>query len=104
MCDHLRSRFTLTVTKQESIPLKKALILAYDFPPFNSIGGQRPYAWLKYFREFGKTPRKKRKMGHFNLCADNYAELGKTMQALAEYLPIEYFPMLKDEAARLVKL
>ena len=53
---------------------------------------------------YGKTPRKKRKMGHFNLCADNYAELGKTMQALAEYLPIEYFPMLKDEAARLVKL
>ena len=56
MCDHLRSRFTLTVTKQESIPLKKALILAYDFPPFNSIGGQRPYAWLKYFREFGLSP------------------------------------------------
>ena len=43
-------------------------------------------------------------MGHFNLCADNYAELGKTMLALAEYVPIEYFPTLKDEAARLVKL
>lgn len=36
--------------------MKKALILAYDFPPFNSIGGQRPYAWLKYFREFGLDP------------------------------------------------
>ncbi len=53
---------------------------------------------------YGKTSRKKRKMGHFNLCADNYAELGKTMLALAEYLPIEHFPMLKDEAARLAKL
>jgi 5-(carboxyamino)imidazole ribonucleotide synthase len=53
---------------------------------------------------YGKSPRKKRKMGHFNLCADNYAELGKIMQALAEYVPTEYFPMLKDEAARLVKL
>jgi 5-(carboxyamino)imidazole ribonucleotide synthase len=53
---------------------------------------------------YGKTPRKKRKMGHFNLCAENYAELGKAMQALAEYLPIEHFPMLKDEAARLITL
>ncbi|MFT5838166.1 MAG: 5-(carboxyamino)imidazole ribonucleotide synthase [Flavobacteriales bacterium] len=53
---------------------------------------------------YGKTPREKRKMGHFNLCAEDYAELGKTMQALAEYVPIEHFPMLKDEAARLLKL
>ena len=33
--------------------MKKALILAYDFPPFNSIGAQRPDSWHKYFREFG---------------------------------------------------
>lgn len=36
--------------------MKKALILAYDFPPFNSIGAQRPYSWLKYFKEFGIQP------------------------------------------------
>jgi glycosyltransferase involved in cell wall biosynthesis len=36
--------------------LKKALILAYDFPPFNSIGAQRPYSWFKYFKEFGIEP------------------------------------------------
>lgn len=36
--------------------MKKALILAYDFPPFNSIGAQRPYSWHKYFREFGIEP------------------------------------------------
>lgn len=36
--------------------MKKALILAYDFPPFNSIGAQRPYAWFKHFREFGIEP------------------------------------------------
>lgn len=28
--------------------MKHVLILAYDFPPYNSIGGQRPYAWYKY--------------------------------------------------------
>ena len=53
---------------------------------------------------YGKTPREKRKMGHFNLCADNYVELGKTIQALINYVPTEHFPMLKDEAARLIKL
>ncbi len=26
----------------------KVLILAYDFPPLISIGGQRPYSWYKY--------------------------------------------------------
>ena len=31
-------------------------------------------------------------------------EAGEIMLALAEYLPIEHFPMLKDEAARLTKL
>ncbi len=36
--------------------MKKVLILAYDFPPYNSIGAQRPYAWYKYSHEFGLYP------------------------------------------------
>ena len=36
--------------------VKKVLILAYDFPPYNSIGAQRPYSWYKYFKEFGLYP------------------------------------------------
>ena len=36
--------------------MKTVLILAYDFPPYNSIGGQRPYAWFKYFNENGIRP------------------------------------------------
>lgn len=31
--------------------MKKALIIAHDFPPLNSIGAQRPYSWYKYFQE-----------------------------------------------------
>ena len=27
----------------------KVLILAYDFPPYQSIASQRPYSWLNYF-------------------------------------------------------
>lgn len=36
--------------------MKKVLILAYDFPPYISVGGLRPYNWYKYFKEFGIDP------------------------------------------------
>jgi glycosyltransferase involved in cell wall biosynthesis len=36
--------------------MKKVLILAYDFPPYVSVGGLRPYAWYKYLKEFGVEP------------------------------------------------
>lgn len=38
------------------MPNKKVLILAYDFPPYNSIGAQRPYSWFKYFKTKGYDP------------------------------------------------
>ncbi len=31
----------------------RALILAYEFPPFTSIAVQRPYSWFRYFPESG---------------------------------------------------
>lgn len=36
--------------------MKKILILAYDFPPYISVGALRPNAWFKYFNEFGFYP------------------------------------------------
>ncbi|MES2620003.1 MAG: glycosyltransferase, partial [Bacteroidota bacterium] len=33
--------------------MKKVLIIANDFPPLISIGGQRPYSWYKYLPQFG---------------------------------------------------
>jgi hypothetical protein len=36
--------------------VKKVLILAYDFPPLNSIGAQRPWSWYLYFKKFGIEP------------------------------------------------
>jgi len=36
--------------------MKKVLILAYDFPPYVSVGGLRPYAWYKYLKECGVYP------------------------------------------------
>jgi glycosyltransferase involved in cell wall biosynthesis len=36
--------------------MKKLLILAYDFPPYVSVGGLRPYNWYRYLKTFGVEP------------------------------------------------
>jgi len=36
--------------------MKKVLILAYDFPPYTSVGAQRPYSWFKYFKKYNIEP------------------------------------------------
>jgi len=36
--------------------MKKILILAYDFPPFLSVGAIRPYHWFLHFKEAGLMP------------------------------------------------
>ncbi|UPT66320.1 MAG: hypothetical protein M0D57_17885 [Sphingobacteriales bacterium JAD_PAG50586_3] len=36
--------------------MKKVLILAYDFPPYVSVGALRPHSWYKYFPESGIYP------------------------------------------------
>lgn len=36
--------------------MKKALILAYDFPPYSSMGGQRPFSWFNNFQKLNVFP------------------------------------------------
>lgn len=36
--------------------MTKLLILAYDFPPYVSVGGLRPYSWFKYLHLYGVYP------------------------------------------------
>lgn len=36
--------------------MKKVLILAYDFPPYVSVGGLRPFNWMKYLNDFEVHP------------------------------------------------
>lgn len=43
---------------------------------------------------YGKEPRAKRKLGHFNLTANSYQELGNRLDALTKYLPEDDFPLL----------
>jgi 5-(carboxyamino)imidazole ribonucleotide synthase len=53
---------------------------------------------------YGKELREKRKMGHINVVATNYAELGNKLLMLLQYLPEEYFPLLRAEANRLIQV
>lgn len=39
-----------------NILMTKVLILAYDFPPYVSVGGLRPYSWYKYLKKSGLYP------------------------------------------------
>ncbi|MEW9797439.1 5-(carboxyamino)imidazole ribonucleotide synthase [Alteromonas sp. CYL-A6] len=50
---------------------------------------------------YGKSVREKRKMGHINVTADSYAQLGEKLSQLSQYLPLEFFPKLEKEAQRL---
>lgn len=36
--------------------MNKVLILAYDFPPHNSVAAQRPFSWFEHFLKFGYYP------------------------------------------------
>jgi len=36
--------------------LKKIIILAYDYPPYISVGGLRPFSWFKYLNRFNIYP------------------------------------------------
>lgn len=51
---------------------------------------------------YDKSVRPKRKMGHFNVCAESYSALGEKLQKLAQFLPPEHFPLLENEANRLL--
>ena len=63
--DEINKYSRRVITKQVSCILDKfslknsfvkALILANDFPPLNTIGAQRPYGWFRYFKNFGIYP------------------------------------------------
>ena len=50
---------------------------------------------------YGKSVREKRKMGHINVTAKSYVELGEKLEQLGQFLPLSFFPKLVDEAQRL---
>ena len=52
---------------------------------------------------YGKEVREQRKMGHINVTANSYADLGKKFEQLGEFLPMQHFPRLLTQASKLAK-
>ena len=65
--------------------MKKVLILAYDFPPYVSVGGLRPYAWHNYLKEFGVEPIVvTRQWGNAHGNRLDYISAGSSKQSIVE--------------------
>ena len=65
--------------------MKKVLILAYDFPPYVSVGGLRPYAWYNYLKEFGVEPIVvTRQWGNTHGNRLDYISAGSSKQSIVE--------------------
>ena len=65
--------------------MKKVLILAYDFPPYVSVGGLRPYAWYNYLKEFGVEPIVlTRQWGNAHGNRLDYISAGSSKQSILE--------------------
>ena len=65
--------------------MKKVLILAYDFPPYVSVGGLRPYAWYNYLKEFGIEPIVvTRQWGNTHGNRLDYISAGSSKQSIVE--------------------
>lgn len=83
--------------------MKKVLILAYDFPPYVSVGALRPYSWYKYLHEFGLDPIiVTRQWDNKHENALDYIEAGLTNQTIIEksenatVIRAPYFPSLSN--------
>ena len=65
--------------------MKKVLILAYDFPPYVSVGGLRPYNWYKHLKEFGVEPIVvTRQWGNAHGNRLDYISTGSSKQSIVE--------------------
>ncbi|HRN93673.1 MAG TPA: hypothetical protein PL084_03020 [Chitinophagales bacterium] len=84
--------------------MKKVLILAYDFPPYNSVGAQRPYSWYKYLPESDVYPIVVTRnwdgiaynsIEAFTKCTGDVVKEEITSKSASYYVP--YKPNLRDK-------
>ncbi|WP_339900582.1 5-(carboxyamino)imidazole ribonucleotide synthase [Paraglaciecola polaris] len=98
--NHLRAICELPLGSTEVIaPSVMLNVIGCDLPSKDMLSVARTH-----LHGYMKTPRAKRKMGHINITAHNYAELGESMQKLQKWLPNSYFPTLNSEALRLLQI
>lgn len=84
--------------------MKKVLILAYDFPPYVSVGGLRPYNWYQYLKDFDVVPIVvTRQWGNKFGNELDYVTAGSSNQTIVEnsscgtILKSPYFPNLANK-------
>lgn len=84
--------------------MKKILILAYDFPPYVSVGGLRPAYWFENFKSMGWEPivvTRAWNPKHGNTL--DYIEASVTKEVVLESLPhgllikTPYFPTMSNQ-------
>ena len=98
--NHLRAICELPLGSTEVIASSVMLnVIGCDLPSRELLAIPRTH-----LHGYMKTPRAKRKMGHINITAGNYAELGAKMQKIQKWLPDSYFPTLNSEAERLLQI
>ncbi len=98
--NHVRAITGLPLGNTDAIG-RSAMINVIGCSEFSKDLLSIPFCHLHWY---GKTVRKKRKMGHINLTGQSYADLAEVMTTLAKYLPLEHFPCLMDEADKLANL
>jgi len=86
--------------------MKKLLILAYDFPPYVSVGGLRPYNWYRYLKEYGIEPIVvTRQWSNTHKSALDYIARGhsdQTITEVSEYGTVLYAPYTPTLSNRLL--
>lgn len=84
--------------------MTKVLILAYDFPPFVSVGALRPYSWYKYLNEFGIYPivvtrqwnnRYGSNLDYIDKSVSNHTEIEETPQG--KIIKSPFFPTIANK-------
>lgn len=83
--------------------MTKAVILCFDFPPYNSVGAHRPYSWFKYLRNNGVEPvvitrhwseNVDNELAYFQPSSKQEIEVTKTEEG--EIIRVPYKPNIRD--------
>ena len=85
--------------------MKKVLILAYDFPPYVSVGGLRPYNWYKHLKEFGVEPIVvTRQWGNVHGNHLDYISAGESEESIIENTEIKNTEFSENQSVHFMKL
>lgn len=95
--NHLRAVCDLPIGSTDSVAVS-AMVNIIGVGSFSRDMLAIPGCHLHWY---GKEARAKRKLGHFNINAQSYEQLGDRLESLLQHLPNEGFPLLADAIGKL---